>query len=108
MRSATTFNLKEFFTNTLCTNDEQDLDNYLQNNNVDLPKCNDLATYEASRFKLYKGQPLQIKANSEFAPLSTYLGSYVDELRKKHNDHFLAGSEFLKNFDELGKIYVLL
>ena len=62
-----------------------------------------MITYEASTHRVYKGQQLDLKLNSKFKPLSSYLNQYVDELEKQHKDYFLKdGDDFLKNFDQLG------
>ena len=107
LRTGDTANLKKFFTNCLCTNSTQHLDEYLQNY-VPLQQCNDMITYEASTHRVYMGQQLDLKQNSKFKPLTSYLNQYVDELEKQHKNYFLKdGDDFLKNFDQLGCYYII-
>ena len=60
-----------------------------------------LDTYERSEIKVYLDQTLVTNPESKFAPLSTYLNAYVDELLTQHNVKFLENGDFLKNFDIL-------
>ena len=70
--------------------------------NAILTSCQNIATYEASSIKIYKGQSLGFYNNpSHFAPLSSYLDSYVTELLRLHSKYFLQKAKFLKLFDEL-------
>ena len=80
------------------------MENYLQNLNSSLPKCNDVGTYESSTYKFYKGHRLVTRVTSDFKPLTSFLNEYVDELLDKHNQYFLDDADFIRNFDQLGKL----
>ena len=92
LKGGETSNLKKFLNEVLCGG----LDN------AALTSCQNIETYEASPLKVYKGQSIDLYNDpSHFAPLSTYLESYVTHLLKLHRDYFLKDEDFLQLFDEL-------
>ena len=92
LKGGETSNLKKFLNEVLCGG----LDN------AALTSCQNIETYEASPIKIYKGQSIDIyKDPSHFAPLSSYLDSYVTHLLKLHKDYFLKDADFLQLFDEI-------
>ena len=101
MKGADTAGMKKFFSEVLCTDSEDILNDYFQND-VPIQSCGDLNIYEASQFKVFKRQLLIKNEDSVYKPLSTYLENYVNEILIHHGKFFIDKKSFLIHFDELG------
>ena len=77
MKGADTAGMKKFFSEVLCTDSEDILNDYFQND-VPIQSCGDLNIYEASQFKVFKRQLLIKNEDSVYKPLSTYLENWAN------------------------------
>ena len=78
LKAGDTFHLKKFLLDVKCARNQVEFDNFETLNEV--PSCSTIQNYESSNLKVYLGQMLLRPSESKFAPMSSYLNSYVDEM----------------------------
>ena len=95
--------LSKFLNEVKCTNDEDELQKYLDPNDdtvTDIASCGTIENYENSNYKAYKGHKLYLY-DSQFERLSTYLERYVDKLVQNHEKYMFQKEELMEEFDEM-------
>ena len=93
----------EFLKEVKCAANNRELNRHIQSKGkYDIPSCGTVFEYERCRWKAYKGKKLLlVNGNTPWDNLSSYINTYVDELKYQHEEWFLEEKDDLKHFDAL-------